>query len=341
MKDYRRIEELGNVDRAFLQEVFEYTDKANSERRKITVSRKKLAAVAIAAVVAISVTATSVFAAANGFGPLKKLFDKSAPDVSENPTAANLPIANVEEIGNAPEPVTDDFSPGDFRLVSSVCDEYSFLGVVEFNAAGYDIPENLEEDSPLHWGVTTGQTFGKTPTVTFESREGDILTYIISITEEGRIPDSFTLHFGENGYVDDESWYVGLSGNGKGVTVDTTKLNVTKAVESAASIDGMIDIRAKLVPLGLILLYDPAQADEWEAATGESWLKYSMTKENAFLKIEMKDGTVFEQNYDFAYGYDSYRDLDAGETGIRISFAVPLQTDKVAKITYCGAEFRF
>ena len=341
MKKYRLSEALGRVDPKYIQEVFDYTEDGGFCRKGAAVNRKKIIAVAAAAVIAVSATVTTAFAAANGFAALKNLFARNSPDVGENPSAGNLPLADIEEIGDGQENMADDFMPGDFRLISSVCDEYSFLGVVEFNAAGYDIPENLEEDSPLHWGVTTNQAFGRSPIVSFESRDGDILTYVIRITEEGRIPESFTVYFGENGYADDDSWYVGLCGNGRGVTVDTAGLNVVKAVESAARVDGIIDIKAKLVPLGLILLYDPAQIEEWEAETGDQWLRYSMSRENAFLKIEMRDGTVFEQNYDFAYGYDAYRDPDAGETGIRISFAVPLETDKVAKITYCGTEFVF
>lgn len=392
MSKYRLSEDLGNIDETFLEEVFEYKKRERISIKKIAAvaacaaliigvgalalrPQAKLPAEPPAAVATeppihtkpniIDIEksysekdGTFYFTKIGGSDVLRSFFRRSGHrelNNDKNESAKNLPI--IEDVG---EIMTEFNSNGieeteeRFRLVSAICDKYTFYGTVEFDATGIDFPEDVPDDLIDLWFVTTNQNFGRHPEVRFVSREGDIFTYILRITDEGEMPESFTINIGCVGYYTGSKWgaYNKIKYLDADLTVNRSDLNVldSAVAKNIGVVDGIMEIKAEVFPFGLLVTFDEAQAEQWQKESeiakehGWDWYKYSMGTVYAFLKIEMKDGTVYDQYYDLTCNIDTWRDLENDEEGvkhIRYTFVAPLDVSQIAKITYCGAEFEF
>ena len=99
MKKYRLSEQLGNIDEAFLEEVFEYTE-SRSGRKTIMKSSFVLKSAAIAACAAIAIGIGAVAVSNRGEMPVMPEAETAEPAQTEKAEGAGDDIVVVEKSYN-------------------------------------------------------------------------------------------------------------------------------------------------------------------------------------------------------------------------------------------------
>ena len=141
MKDYRRLEEIGNVDEAFIKEVFDYTEKAERERRHLMSKTFILKTAAIAACAAVVIGAG---AAAMSRRELPVKQEDAAPMQTTEQTELSAPVAEPHsEAATEPAPAIVPVTTSTDKPVSEPVSE------TEPVSEPTPVSEPIESDSRL------------------------------------------------------------------------------------------------------------------------------------------------------------------------------------------------
>lgn len=372
MKKYRLSEELGNIDEAFLEEVFEY----QSKKRSIRMSKKKIVSIVIAAALVVSIGVTAVAASWSSLNQLSDYFawnkeDFRVPDevpIIEDPeiyAKEVAPIVTTTESGaEKAVSVTSEVkaytppAPGTAQVASVSATKRSIFMMIEFNAEGLDIPAELPEDAKwdaeydFDWANTNfGWSGGRVVDI---SREGNIFTYLYSWNHLYDLPDDeLVITLQRFGYITADKDFN---------TLRDIEVEVRLPIDE---IDFMETITAKNTAelMGAtytaeISAYDFSVCTDIEelVANGLSdEIGYEFSDEmqdylyKADIEFHFTDGTVYSRQLgtygkDVSYlitSYGALRDPEEETSTMIYSFEVPLDISKIDYVLFNGQRFDF
>ena len=354
MKKYRLSEELGNIDEAFLEEVFEYQKR--SEGRQITMSKKRIIQTVIAAALAIAVCGITVFAVhMSSLAKLKDYVDKqddynNVPDV--------LKGVDVEEVGTD---FVENVEPGEAKITSIVAGENGFMATFDVNINDSDLVDKVE-DWELGWYswnnfaiyeiTPDGEKLrfgGALSGPQLVSCENGILTFGLDGFANSGLPDE--LGFSADGFVfhnvitDEEVEYTFEHGFDTSVKKDSYTEMETLTSKEPQNIKG-IEFSIKMDGLGLLLYADEMTVEEHNDVILYIW-------NECLLKFTLKDGTEIidmpvlnleKMSAEEYFAPDRINLLSGGGTqrnGIYYKFATVFDITQIESVEIEGAVFTF
>lgn len=324
MKKYPFLEAIGTADEKFLEEVFE--DKEN-ERRQISMSKKKLVTIMIAAALVVAIGATTAAASWNRLNQIGSFFDwlKDAQQIPDEVPIINDPEVYAKEVNTNVTTAADDDTaaasttaevksytppaPGTAQITSVSATARSIYVAVEFNAAGLDIPPELPEDArhdaqfQFEWPETNFiWTSGGGADI---SRDGDIFTYVFHWDSIYEFPeDEIVIKLQRFGYMNADKYFVTLHDIEVEARLPVDEINFMESIKSKNSIDIMgIEHTAELSAYEFLIWYNDEDliangikdengycgSDERVRQYNDAF-NFSMGAE---LEYHMTDGTVF------------------------------------------------
>lgn len=378
MKKYPFLEAIGTADEKFLEEVF--NDKKD-ERGQISMSKKKLVTILIAAVLVMSLGVT---AAAAGWSRLNQLGDYFEWSKENARLPEELPIINNPEV-YAKEVVTSAVTdetevtedtkavsdveytppaPGTAQITTVSMAGRSIYMTIEFNAEGLDIPaelpENANEDMGycFEWPDTNFHWSGGSQVPA--SRNGNIFTAVYHWNNVKLPEDEIVIKlqkFGYFGYFYPDKDFVALHDIEVEVKLPVSEINIIEPRKSmnTANIMGA-DFGVELSAYDLVIYSDfdslfaaglvneDGFSSEWNIEGVKKWDYF----DERHLELHMLDGTVFTEE---VFGFDNsshlvtsmsgYRDVEARKLAIVWSFDVPVDVDQIEYIIINDSRFDF
>ncbi len=346
MKQYRYLDLIGKTDERFIKEVLDIHD---SERRSITMSKKRIVAVAVAAALVLALGVSAVAAYLRGLNTVEKY-------ISDREESIRLPesFATVaaQDIGTEIEPEDDEaFNPGDARATGVIVSRDSFYATVEINASDaglddYDYPDYFDgKFQSGKFGMTAdvdgeevlfGYT-GNTPMVSCEDGIMTLVMHFSAYLPEG--VDAINVEIGEFGYTsydnppDKEHVAVSDKVYSFSIPVDESDMVVPVNSVNEAECDG-VKFTAAVDSLGLHFYPQLEISEENNETVREIF-------DTNKIGIKMKDGTEMKGLfYDtsvphvLAGGF-----MGAGET--YFSFETLVDVEEIESISLGDAVFKF
>lgn len=375
MNGKKAAEEFGKISDKYISEAFEPSRSESGQERSIVMkSKKRLIAVGLAAAMVIAVGGVTLAANLSNLSGIDNYYKKMEGYAHTSDTDIpridiNLKGTELDVDGdNTPEPL----KPGEARVTSAVASKYRLDVTVDVNVSEMNIPNELPEDA-LYGGddyfiesVFISQKDYELPGYlgysggTLVSRNGDIMTFIISADLQSSLPENEVIDFKLRNIC-----YTTFDGVNKNSTplfkgdidfeFDTTDIRIMDSKYSVNSgiVDG-IEYTVELSPSNLILTRtDPIPLEELEELySGEhpdevvehnKMLKERF--ESTILELHMTDGTVLNTSWKDADGNTpDIRLLESGgcsDNEMEFRFVTLLDLDQIDYVTVNGVDFTF
>lgn len=346
VKKYSNLELIGKVDGKYLEEVFRYT---RDGERRITMSKRRIAGIAVAAVMAVVLGVTAVAAYRRGLSTMQGyISDREENHIHLPEGFATVP---AEDIGTEIEPEAEkEFLPGDARVTSVLMSRDAFYATVELNVsdAGLDDAEYPDYfDGKFNYGkfsmsaVIDGEEemFGYVGNAPMVSYEDGIMTLVMHFSSS--IPDgaeAINVEIGEFGYTSydnpPDKEHVAVSDKVYSFSVPIDESSIVKPIESVNSAEcAGVTFTAAVDNLGLHFY-----PQGLEPTDKNNELISNIVGENE-IGIKMKDGTEIRSLY-----YRQPSILGSGFTGaeeVYFSFETIVDTSQVESLSLGGAVFTF
>ena len=363
---YRLSEELGKVNTDFIEEVFEYSERIQSEGRSIIMKKRKILQIAVAAAVLATLCGITVFAVR--MGGLMKMRDYVREKNEQQNVPEILRDENVEEKGTDLVPEgAPALRPGEARISSILAGKTGFIITYEVNVNGTDIAENVSDYSKGWFRWNGMETYGITPegekikdfasSITgpeFISDDGGVLTFVFngSVTSEAGIPDHIGFEFSGLTFTDLNN--AETAGEAKEYTVDLpVKIDVKKedytVLESISCVEPKEifghEFTVTMDGCGIILSGGDMTVDE------HNEIVYKIYNECDVI-FTLNDGTVVTDTpypdfatLDIEEYYSREHIINAGSgtfrNGICYNFATLYDVTQIKSIEIGGAVFTF
>lgn len=329
MKKYPFLEAIGTADEKFLEEVIKDNEH---ERRKISMNKKKLVTIMIAAALMVAVGITT---AASNWSRLNQLSDyfewsKETWQIPEEvPVIENPEIYGKEVVTSATTAESEDTqaisnaaevnsytppAPGTAQITAVSSTGRSIFMTIEFNAEGLDIPPELPEDARqapgeefcFYWADTNFYwSGGRGGTV---SRNGDIFTIIFSRNNIFALPeDEIVIKLQRFGYFNAAKDFVTLRDIEVEVRLPVSEINIMEPLKSKNTVEIMnaefgVELSAyeiviysdidSLFAAGLVDSEGFGIKNDYPASFGTDEKPWTDFYEGG-LELHMLDGTVF------------------------------------------------
>ena len=373
MKKYRLSEELGNIDEAFLEEVFEY----QSKKRSIRMSKKKIVSIVIAAALVVSIGVTAVAASWSSLNQLSDYFAWSketfrVPDevpIIEDPEVYAKEVtptvttaqSDAEEAVSATTSEVKTYTPpapGTAQITSVSATKHSIYMTIEFNAEGWDIPDEIpadarhDEEFGFEWADTNfWWSGGRSADV---SRVGNIFTYVYSWNHIYEFPeDELVITLQRFGYITADKDFNTLRDIDVEVRLPVDEIDFMETITSKNTADLMgatytaeISAYEFSVRTSIEDLVTNGLSDEIGYVFTDEMQDYLY---RAVIEFHLTDGTAFTSNLG-TYSIDdsslitsrgALRNPDEGTSTMIYCFEVPIDISQVDYITLNDVPFYF
>ena len=356
MNSKKIAEAFGGINDGYLNEALEY--KRGSQRGGITMSKKKIVSIVIAAALVIAVGATTIAAAGSGLFNMKQHFD----DVQEKYYITDVPV--IEDVENYAVEVDSTAKSGAMsaKVTSATCDGYSIYAIVDMTVDGFVMPDDFTEESWFTFRQRTTENHAINCAIEDVTYEGDTFTFVLHYAGMRKAPEEdIIIKLTDFGYYA-TGWtydveqgcdlFIPLNEGELNLVLPIDALNVQKGIQadSAADVRGA-EIMIEISPLGMLLYGDRAAIDEASMVYDENLERMVNDKNYLGLpafEFHMRDGKVIGDFFSYGELFGLLRshcgwiDQDTGTVQYTyVGFSVPVDVSQIEYITVHDVPFYF
>ena len=344
MNSKKIAEAFGGIDDRYLNEALEY--KRGSQRGGITMSKKKIVSIVIAAALVVAVGATTIAAAGSGLFNMKQHFD----DVQEKYDITDVPV--IEDVESYAVEVESTAKSGAMsaEVISATCDEYSIYAIVEMTVDDFVMPDDFTEESRFAFKQWLTENHAINCAIDDVTYEGNTFTFVLHYAGMRKAPEEDIviklIDFGyyATGWTYDveqgRDLFIPLNEGELNLVLPIDALNVQKGIQadSAADVRGA-EIMMEVSPLGMLLYGDRAAID---MVSDKNYLGFPA------FEFHMRDGKVIGDY--FAYGelfgllssHCSWIDRETETVRYTyVGFSVPVDVSQIEYIMVHDVPFYF
>ena len=340
---------FGGIEEKFVAEALE--TRGIGEGRIIRMnSKKKIAAITVAAVLAGVLAVSAVAVGLSGLGRLKKYVDKQNEFMNVPDALADV---DLEEIGTEPEEDIPGERPFEPRVSGIITGKGGLIATVEMDVSDDAEFAALSPDEPcwyefpdLVWyipGEDGGRiSFGSSGHADFVSLEDGIVTAALKIFTGDSLPDSFVIGLSEivrhDITSDTDASYT--FGEEKRIEIDKDLYTPLECVKSknTATVRG-VEFTAEMDGLGI---YFTSTADEHTSEENQVLLEIY---DECPLTFRLRDGSEIVENWK-DFNFDAPKLIGSGTTGaqygkISYGFVTVFDVTQIESVEIDGERFEF